>query len=141
MIRVYDPEVVRQALLLYPFEEIECDVEECLLNDEAIILSDGEGSLGIFEAFLPYIYTGHYFFKVRGRDAKELAIQMLQIIFGHYEARAVRGLTPRKHKAAHWMTRHLGFKAYGEIETKIGPCTIYVMTRDEFNSLHSEEKA
>lgn len=137
MHRVYDPIIIRAALDRYPFDAIELDIEDWLRNP-VIILSDDDDNLGLFEEYFHGVWTGHYFFKTRGKAAKDLSIKMLREIFEVYGAKAVRGLTPIEHKAALWMARHLGFKSYGELDTSAGKCVLFVMTKDEFKEKHNE---
>lgn len=131
--RIYDAEAVRQALTLYPTGEVLSDVDAWISDPRAIALSDEDGNIGLFEELTPGVYTGHYFFKVRGKGAKALAIRLLEEVFSEYGAKVVRGLTPLENRAALWMTRHLGFKDYGVIDTEIGPCALFIMTKDEFD--------
>lgn len=133
--RIHDARAVEDALLLYPFGEIKLDVAEWMDNP-VIILSDEDGNLGLFEEYYDHVYTGHYFYKTGGKYARNLAIEMLREIFTKYGAEAVRGLTPVEHKAALWMTRHLGFKSYAQIDTRVGPCVLFVMTKAEFEGLY-----
>jgi hypothetical protein len=126
-----DADRVREALLLYPFEPIELDVNEWLADSDNIAM-DIDGNIGLFQKDAKALYSPHYFFKDRGKRAKEISIEMLHCIFGDYQAEAIRGLTPVKNRAAVWMTRHLGVKDYGTVETWIGDCIIFIMTRKEF---------
>lgn len=130
VIRVEDPCLIEEAIGLYPFEDIILDAKAWIDTPENFALTDDRGNIGMFETFTPGVYTGHYFFKDKGKAAKELAIKMLAEAFE--TAEIVRGLTPVKHKAALYMTRMLGFKSYGEVDTWIGPCVIFMMTKAEF---------
>jgi len=132
IVRMHDPSLVREALKLYPFEEIDFDVEDWITDPSNIVLSDERGNLGLFEECSTKTYSGHYFFKDKGKIAKDLAVRMLSIIFDEYEAELVRGLTPTKHRAALWMNRQLGFKPYGVIDTWRGPHEIFILTKTEF---------
>lgn len=137
--RVRDPEVLQDALKLYPFDDIKLDASDWL-ETRGNVAYEEDGNVGMFDLYFPGVYSGHYFFRDRGKKAKELSIRILRHVFDYHKATAIRGLTPIKHKAAIWMTRNIGFKDYGEVETEIGPCVIFVMTRDEFTALYGDSE-
>jgi hypothetical protein len=136
--QIKDPAVVQKALERYPYDKISLDVDAWLASPLAIALSDEEGNIGLFEECSPHVYSGHYFFKDKGKAAKELSIEMLRWVFDEKAGKVVRGLTPVENRPAAWMARHLGFKSYGDVDTWVGPCTIFIMTKDEFESRHSK---
>jgi len=130
--RMHDPDLVREALKLYPFEDIDLDVDSWIADPDNIVLSDDRGNLGLFELSSTGVYNGHYFFKDRGRYAINLAVEMLATVFEKYRAEMVQGLTPTKHKAALWMNRQLGFQSHGVTDTWRGPHEIVILTKNAF---------
>lgn len=106
---------------------------EWLERKENIALTDGEGSYALFEFVKPGIYYGHYFFHKKGKEAARLSEEFLSEIF--QTAKIVVGLTPVEKKAARWMSRHIGFKSQGIVDTDMGPHEMFMMTKEEFNGL------
>lgn len=131
MIRVYDGDKVRAALDLYPYHRVELDTHAWVADKNNVALEAEDGSMALFEYLRPHTYDGHYFFRCRGKDAVNLAKQVLEEVYTNYGFKAIRGFTPTKHKAALWMSRHLGFSDMGVVETVIGPCVLFVMNMDE----------
>lgn len=125
-----DADKVREALKLYPLGHIDLDVDEWTADPRSLTLEAPDGSLALFEWVSPGLYDGHYFFKARGKEAFDLANEVLDEL-PSYGVKVVRGFTPVEHKAALWMSRRLGFREMGEVPTDIGPCVLFVMNLDE----------
>lgn len=104
-----------------------------LENKNNIALTDGT-NLALFEKSSDDIYTGHYFFKVRGREALQIADQMLEFFFENTNINIIRGLTPLTKLGARWLSRQLGFKGMGVIDADTNdPCELFILTRDSWN--------
>lgn len=84
----------------------------------------------MFEKSSDGIYTGHYFFVVRGKAALKLAKGMLNFFFENTNEKVLRGLTPLTNLAARWMSRQLGFKGHGVVHTASGPCELFIITKE-----------
>lgn len=130
--RSRDSLALREAVKQFLSEE-EFPASEWLEREENIALTDGDGSFALFEYIKPGIYYGHYFFSVKGKEAVGLSKEFLSEIFK--TARIVVGLTPVDNKAARWMSRHIGFKSQGIIDTDMGPHEMFMMTREEYDGL------
>jgi hypothetical protein len=78
------------------------------------------------------VYSVHWFFTARGKEAKKLAIDMIDFLFETTGAKLFRGLTPTEYKAARYMARQVGMKSYGFVETEDGEYEILCMTRSDF---------
>lgn len=99
-----------------------------------IALSDGEGNLALFNFEFPGIVQGHYFFKTaRGQHAIRLSLLALEIIFNTFDIKVIFGLTPLSKKGALKLSKHIGFRSYGTVNTPKGPCEKFIMTKEEFN--------
>jgi hypothetical protein len=132
MQRSFDPELLRTAIAPYPDLNPEgYDWDEWIKDTNNVVLEDS-GSIGVFSYEYPGLYTGHYFFLVKGRKAISLANEMLAEAFNEYGAKAIRGLTRTSNRPALWITRHLGFKSYGKMVSENGEHEIFCMTKDEF---------
>lgn len=102
------------------------------LEDQTnLAYTDGRGNVSLFERGSDGVYTGHYFFVVRGKAALVLAREMLSCFWEESGAKAIRGLTPLTNLGARWMSRQLGFKSYGIVCRDDGPCELFILIRNE----------
>ncbi len=111
--------------------EVIVDMSDWVADDRNIALEENE-DYGVFEYFLPGVYTGHYFFNSRGSKARARAIRMLDEVFQNYGVQLIRGLTPVHHRGALWMNRQLGFTSYGVVETIAGPHELFILPKEDF---------
>lgn len=126
-----DAKALTEAVAPYRHEMINFEPNEWLKNPDNLAITDGEGNFALFEKTLgDGVYTGHYVFQSRGKEAKEIALQMLDYLFENTDIRVVRGLTPLTKLAARWMSRQIGFKSQGVIHTDFGPCELFVIVKD-----------
>ena|SRR5690349_4767935 len=107
------------------------DYSGWLEDDRNIMAVDGKDT-GLATYNYPGVYSVHWFFKSRGRDALNQARAMLDWLFQNSDAKAVRGLTKEHIKAARWLARQIGFTSYGIIEFADGPYELFCMTKEEF---------
>lgn len=131
MIRSFDPEVMRKASEPYP-ELIppDTDFQAWLSNMHNVMLVEGD-SVGLAVHEYPGVYTGHYLFRVGGRQALNLAREMMLWMVDNQGAKAFTGITPVDNRAARWFNRHLGFKSYGVVDTVRGSHEMFCITADE----------
>ncbi len=132
MTRVKNAETIRQAVGDY----CAFDIEEWVNNPRNIALGE-DNDLALFEYEKEGVYTGHYFFNRRkGREAIKLSKAILQELFTNeqFNIKIIRGLTPLENLKARWMSRHVGFKSYGAIQTLLGPCELFILTKDEWQN-------
>lgn len=118
---------------MIPFEDItKTNMLSWLSNPRNFYYMDKD-DIALFNFETPYLYTGHYFFNSRGKDAKAKAKSILLRFFDLFETPPVlRGLTPVEHKAAKWMNRQLGFKSQGQIETDLEEvCELFILTKKD----------
>lgn len=130
--RSFDREAFWEAFKDHPEDLGSCTPEDWVGNpNNAMYVKDGSVGLLTFE--YPGLYTGHWFFKVRGRAALDLAREFLHEAFTELNMQAVRGLTPVKLLGARWAARQMGFKSLGIIDTPHnGECEIFYLTKEEF---------
>ncbi len=141
--RTIDRGLVQAALDEYHETLVGLNLDEWLSIDHNIALANELGDVAMFERqrHPPNSVCGHYFFHSRGKTARDAARQFLKEIFtGPYDVDVIMGLTPVEHKAAVWMTRQLGFKLYGDIDTEVGPCTFALMTKAEWLRLEGNQE-
>lgn len=112
------------------------DPIEWLSKPENIVLENELGDLAFFEYGLPNhkIYSGHYFFKSRGRQAIDAARRFLDELFNScYNISILMGLIPVEHRAARWLTRQVGFSSQSVEEFNGKEYELFVLTKKEFN--------
>lgn len=133
--RHYNPPELAQAMEPYYNELVGFNPIEWLKDERNIALTDGLGSFSLFEYNLPGVYTGHWFFQVRGKEAIRLAEQMLSEIFSDaYDVKVIRGLTPLQNLGARWLAKRMGFTGNGVTQTENGPCELFILTKDQYRS-------
>jgi len=132
--RTYDLDVILKAVSQYR-ENIVGFYPEDWINDTRNLAFVNEfGDIALFEWNYEGVYTGHYFFFSRGKEALAHARQILSLVFPSYEAKAIRGIVKLTHLGARWMTKKLGFKSYGIVHTPNGPEELFVLTKDEWEN-------
>lgn len=99
-----------------------------ILDHDNIVIKNGQ-DYGVFEFTTFGTYTGHYFFKSRGRAAITSGKQILDELFNEHGACLIIGFTPCEYKAAKWMNRQLGFKAGPIVDTPEGPCQMFTLLK------------
>lgn len=110
---------------------------EWLADPANIALENDSGDIALFEYGLPgrEIYSGHYFFKSRGRKAIQVAREFLDELFNScYNINVLMGLVPLKHKAARWITRQVGFTSHGIEEIHGKEYELFIITKKEFTN-------
>lgn len=114
------------------------DIDEWRVNPDNLLLEEYE-SFGMFEEEATGVYAGHYMFRkdVRGEKAIDLADRMIDYMFQN-GMKVVHGLTPLEHRGAQGLSKELGLKDLGVIETLNGLCTHYLMTKQEFYDRRDE---
>lgn len=119
---------------MLPYPEMipqDFDFKGWLDNHNHVMYEEG-GSVGLCTFEYTGLYTVHWYFKVRGREAINLGRKMLDDLFTNHGAEAVRGLTRIDIKAARWAARQLGMKSYGIVTYPEGEYELFCMTKDEF---------
>lgn len=123
--------------LIKPYLPLEgFDLSEFVSDGGVCLRSDD--NIALFERDAPRLWTGHYFFKVRGKDALKLSRQMLKEFFSVFQPLVIKGLTPLEHLGARWMSRQLGFKSYGVVQTVVGPCELFILTKEDWENKINE---
>jgi hypothetical protein len=133
MTRIYDIDKVQTAINSLLDSE-GTDATEWLSNPTNIALENENGDIALFEIGFKDIYTGHYYFKSRGRKAIEAARGFLDEVFNScYNIDVILGLTPITNLPARWLSRQVGFKSHGIVEGPKRHYEMFIMTKREFN--------
>lgn len=131
--RTYDPKLIREAIN-YLLKHDDTDIDTWVANPANIALLNDKGDLALFEPS-PGAYSGHYYFKSRGKQAIISGRELLNELFNtEYNIHVLIGLVPIKHLGARWMTKKLGFTPNGVVKIKDNPYEMFILTRKEFNS-------
>lgn len=134
--RTYDAVKIGEAIKHFLKTEEKVDVVEWLSNPANIALENDRGDLAIFEYGFPTrkLYSGHYFFKSRGRDALVAAREFLDEIFNScYNISVMIGMVPTEHLGARWLTRKVGFTSHGYENVHDKEYELFILTKEEFN--------
>jgi hypothetical protein len=135
--RTYDALKIATAIKHFLKTEEKVDPIEWLSHPEHIVLENDCGDLALFEYGFPTkkIYSGHYYFKSRGRAAIEAAKGFLDELFNScYNINVLMGLVPIERKEVSWLTRKVGFTSYGYEEIHNQEYELFIITASEFNS-------
>ncbi len=133
--RIYDLGKIKTAIQSLVKSTEKVDVEEWLADPTNIALENEHGDLALFEYGFPLkkIYSGHYFFKSRGRQALQAARDFLDEIFNPcYNINVITGFTPVDNKAARWISRRVGFTSHGFEEIHGKEYELFILTKKEF---------
>lgn len=133
--RIYDPVKVQPVLdYLLDGNGVE-NADEWLSNPTNIALENDLGDIALFEIGFKNIYSGHYYFKSRGKQAIKSAKEFLDHLFNTcYNIHVLIGLTPITNKPARWMSRQVGFKSHGIVEGPKRQYEMFILTKREFNN-------
>jgi len=117
----------------YPEAIEDFDANEWLADYENLALFNDAGDLAMFSFQKEGVYTGHYFFLSRGRQAVKAAKELLEFFWETAEnAQVLVGLTPLEKLGARWMNKQLKFTSHGVVQTVTGPCELVILTKKEW---------
>lgn len=132
--RVYDAELIAPAIREFLKSEDKVDPIEWIANSDNIVLRNDNGDMALFEKGIKNIYSGHYYFKARGRKAIEAGTEFLDNLFNScYNIDVLMGLVPLTHLGARWLSRRLGFQSQGVVHSSVRPYEMFIITKKEFN--------
>lgn len=135
--RTWDAIKIGAAIKHFLQTEEQVDPIEWLSDPSNIVFENEVGDLAIFEYGLPTrkVYSGHYFFKSRGRQAIESGKQFIDELFNScYNIGILMGMVPVERRDVKWMTRQLGFKSYGLELARGKQYELFILTKKEFNN-------
>ena len=132
--RIYDIGLVQEAINYIHPEGVDISAEEWLDTPTNIALINDSEDLALFEIGFNDVYTGHYYFKSRGRKAIEAAKGFLDELFNTcYNINVILGLTPITNLPARWLSRQVGFKSHGVVQGPKRHYEMFIITKREFN--------
>lgn len=127
-----DARLLTEATEPYAHELHGFEPASWLADERNIALTDDGENYNLLEYELPGVYTGHTFYVKRGKAALRHLRDALKVAFTEHPVEVIRGLTPIKLVAARWMARQGGFKSHGVVQTTIGPCELFILSKHEF---------
>lgn len=134
MSRTWDATKIAPAVEHFLSSSEKVDPIEWLANPDNIVLTNTKGDLALFEKGIKHVYSGHYYFNSRGRQAIASGLEFLDELFNScYTIRVLTGLVPLRHLAARWLTRRLGFTSHGHVQLE-DHYELFILTQEEFNS-------
>lgn len=131
--RIKNPLTVRAMTDQYANQTKGFVPEVWLADPKNVALTNDAKDLALFQFDREGVYYGHYFFNSRGKDAVTAAEGFVKEFFANYPAQAIQGLTPVDNKGARWLSRKIGFRNYGLIDTVNGLCELFILTRKEYD--------
>lgn len=109
------------------------DPIEWISDKKNIVLINDKGDMGLFEPAVRQYYSAHYYFKSRGRDAINSALEILDVIFHTcYNIPVMTGLVPEHRRDVKLTTRRLGFTSYGTIHCDGKPYELFILRKEDF---------
>ena len=127
-------DILKLSLHMSKFKDVVIiDLVQWLLDYNNIALTNGDDYC-LFELDSPGVYSGHYFCNNHGRKVIDFSKECLNYIFTETPCRVLKGLTPEDKKAAKWMSRQVGFTSYGIVTTDLGPHTLFILTKKEWET-------
>lgn len=133
--RTTDTQLLKEATARYATEIHGLDHDLWVLAPENIALVDENGNVSMFEHDRPGVVYGHFFYKARGRAALKAAKGHLKELFeGGYGIEVIKGLTPVEHLGAAWLSKKIGFTQHGIIDTDVGKCILFILTKQEWEN-------
>lgn len=131
MERSYDYEAIARAVASNP--DVEDFDEDWVKYKRNVALTDGKGNFALFTYEYIHVWAGHYFFEnARGKEAIRLSKEALEVMFTRTNCEVLFGLVSEKKKHASWISRQLGFRSYGMVETPKGPYEMFILTKEEY---------
>jgi hypothetical protein len=132
--RIYDASLVHEASSYFLSSEHKVDAIDWVSKPENIVLQNNKGDLALFEIGVKKVYSGHYYFKSRGKQAIQSAKEFLDELFNScYNIIILMGLVPDEKKHVKWLSRQVGFKSYGKTNIDEKIYEMFIITKEEFN--------
>ena len=132
--RTYDANLIAPAIKFYLDSEDKVDPIEWVSNADNIVLINEHGDMALFEKGIKHIYSGHYYFKSRGRKAIDAGKEFLDTLFNTcYNIPVLMGLSPLKNLGARWMSRQLKFESQGLINHLGIDYELFILSKERFN--------
>jgi hypothetical protein len=117
--RVFDLPLLLESIKGSVFADKVEDFKTWFEMPHNIMLVEGK-NVGLATFEYPGVYSVHWFFKARGREAINLGRAMLKHLFDNYDAKIARGLIRVDLKPGRWAARQVGYKSHGIMKFEDG---------------------
>jgi hypothetical protein len=134
VMRSYDPEVFKKATETYREKVPEDFPFEAWLEDRRNVMYDVDGNVGLGTFEYPGMYSAHWFFHAKGKEALDIAFKMYDDLFNNIGAKAVRGVTPIDLRGARYLAKRIGFTtvSFEDFKDGNGLHEVMVLTKEDF---------
>lgn len=130
--RSFDLDLLLRATDLPEIHSSREDFKTWFYMPKNLMFAEGE-NVGLATYELPGMYNIHWYFKVRGREALNLARDMLENLFENYGVDVVRGIVRVDLKPSRWGARQVGMKSLGIFRFPSGQDNeVFYLTKTEF---------
>ena len=130
--RSFDLELLLEATDLPYIHTTREDFKRWFENPKNLMFAEGR-NVGLATYEYPGMYSLHWYYEVRGREAIELGKKMVRNLFDNYGAETLRGFIRMDLKASRWAVRQVGFNSYGILTFPDGEDNeLFMVTKDEF---------
>jgi hypothetical protein len=126
--RSYNADALRAARGEYVFA---ADDDAWVANTKNVMYEKGP-DVGLATYDYPGLYTVHWFFKSKGKQALVSAAEMLNDLFTNYGAKAVRGVIHMDNKPSRFLAKYVGFEKISVEEFLDGPNELMLLYKDRF---------
>lgn len=123
------------------FEDKAEDFKKWFNMPNNLMFTKGD-NVGLATYEYPGVYTLHWFFQARGREAIDLGKAMVANLFENYGMETARGLIRKDLAASRWAVRKVGLKSHGFLTDANGrEIELFAITKQEFlDNLKKETK-
>lgn len=83
----------------------------------------------------PGLYSVHWFFRSKGKEALKVTALMLDDLFTHHGAKVVRGVIHMDNKPARFLAKYLGFERISIEEFPDGPNELILLPKEVFHQV------
>lgn len=136
--RCFNPDTISEAAKLFGYQVAGFYPDQWVKDLNNIALVDENGNMALFEVENGTLASGHYLFKHKGQAGINSGLAIIAELFTNpcYNIKAIRGFTPEENRAAKLVSRKLGFKEVAVVDTVEGPCSLFVLTKEEWKKKH-----
>lgn len=130
--RSFDLGLLLKATAPYPDLSPPEDFKTWFSRPRNLMFREGD-SVGLATYEYPGLYSVHWYYTVKGKDAVDLGRRMIGNLFENYGAEVLRGFVKTRLKHSRWAIRQLGFKSHGILTFPDGDENeVFFITKDEY---------
>lgn len=131
--RSYDPDILTVACSPYDYH-FGPDNATWLANHDNLMYVEGE-NVGLATFDYPGMYTLHWFYKSRGKEALKVCKRMIEKLIAEQDVKVLRGVIHMDNKPSRFLAKRMGFQRVSIEEFLDGPNELIYMTKEVFNQI------